>query len=272
MATRVCESVTALSTLEAANAGIKDEDGDKMKELNSQELGILLTPFDLKRLESYANNMLDYHVILDLLPTITGFFFQRRLGDDVRLTPVQSSILLALGMQRKTIEDVEAELHLPVSQALALFVKIVRKITNRLIDIQKAAINAEIPEPSSSVLDTLPVRDQGGENVTASLDKELEDAGKEVTSSINERQRQMLDSLDLKRYAIDDASADWSLAEAQVENNLKGGSGTKGVSTVVSVKATAAGVGQKRKVEESTDGGEKDKKKPTRRGLKKARH
>ena len=112
--------------------GIKDEDGDKMKgiflsqlvsemvefwriyfpELNSQELGILLTPFDLKRLESYANNMLDYHVILDLLPTIASLFFQRRLGEEVRLTPVQSSILLALGMQRKTIEDVEVCLEL----------------------------------------------------------------------------------------------------------------------------------------------------------------
>jgi len=76
-------------------------------EFNSQELAILLTPFDLKRLESYANNMLDYHVILDLLPIVAGLFFQRRLGDEVRLTAVQSSILLALGLQRKTIEDVE---------------------------------------------------------------------------------------------------------------------------------------------------------------------
>lgn len=76
-------------------------------ELDSQELAILLTPFDLKRLESYANNMLDYHVILDLLPIIASLFFQRRLGDQVRLTAVQSSILLALGLQRKTIEDVE---------------------------------------------------------------------------------------------------------------------------------------------------------------------
>jgi N-acetyltransferase 10 len=72
------------------------------------------------------------------------------------------------------------------------------------------------------------------------------------------------------RYAIDDASADWSLAEAQLANNLKGGNGIKGVSTVVSVKATAAG--QKRKLEEPIDGGGKDKKKPTRRGLKKAKH
>jgi hypothetical protein len=68
-----------------------------------------------------------------------------------------------------------------------------------LIDIQKAAIKAQIPEASSSVLDSLPVRREQDENVTATLDKELEDAGKEVESSLNERQRQMLDSLDLKK-------------------------------------------------------------------------
>ena len=70
------------------------------------------------------------------------------------------------------------------------------------------------------------------------------------------------------RYAIDDASADWSLAEAQVASNLKGGSAIKGVSTVVSVKATAA-AGQKRKLEELVDS---SKKKPTRRRLTKAKH
>ena len=58
-------------------------------------------------------------------------------------------------------------------------------------------------------------------------------------------------------------------SETQFANNLKGGSGIKGVSTVVSVKATA---GQKRKLEEPIDGGGKDKKKLTRRGLKKAKH
>lgn len=86
-------------------------------DFSSQELGILLTPFDLKRLESYANNMLDYHVILDLMPTVANLYFQKRLGSDkgegqnaegpVRLTAVQSSILLALGLQRKTVDEVE---------------------------------------------------------------------------------------------------------------------------------------------------------------------
>ena len=69
-----------------------------------------------------------------------------------------------------------------------------------MIEIQKAAIKAQLPEASSNVLDTLPIRqEQQDENVAAVLDKELEDAGKEVESSMNERQRQMLDSLDLKK-------------------------------------------------------------------------
>ena len=110
--------------LEAANVGTKlDEEKSKgmsqpfptmyqsvltlSTELGSAELSILLTPFDLKRLESYANNMLDYHVVLDLLPTIASLFFEKRLGDGVRLTAVQSSILLALGLQRKSIEEIE---------------------------------------------------------------------------------------------------------------------------------------------------------------------
>ena len=66
-----------------------------------------MSPFDLKRLESYANNQLDYHVILDLLPTVASLYFEKRLGEDVHLSAVQSSILLALGSQRKSIEEVE---------------------------------------------------------------------------------------------------------------------------------------------------------------------
>ena len=70
-------------------------------------MAIHFSPFDIKRLESYANNMLDYHVILDLLPAVGTFYFDKRLGAELRLSAVQSSILLALGLQRKTIEELE---------------------------------------------------------------------------------------------------------------------------------------------------------------------
>lgn len=119
-------SVTALSVLEAANAGVKKLDEDSSRgihhivslkdviselfvvvELTSTELAFHMSPFDLKRLESYANNMLDYHAIMDLLPAVASFYFEKRFGVETRLSAVQSSILLALGLQRKTIEEVE---------------------------------------------------------------------------------------------------------------------------------------------------------------------
>ncbi|KAI0754721.1 DUF699-domain-containing protein [Daedaleopsis nitida] len=195
-------SVTALSVLEAANAGVKKLDEDPSRELVSSELSILLSPFDLKRLDSYANNQLDYHVVMDLLPTIAQLYFEKRLGPDVRLSAVQSSILLALGLQRKTIEDIEAELQLPVSQSLALFVKVIKKISKRLLDVQKAAISATLPDASAAAAVTR--TDASGKKaefrpLETSLEEELAEAGDEATRAMREKQRAMIDSLDLSK-------------------------------------------------------------------------
>ena len=178
---------------------------------------MLLTPFDLKRLESYANNMLDYHVVLDLLPTIASLFFEKRLGDEIRLSAVQSSILLALGSQRKSIEEVEVstplfvdgsfpmtlsaktELQLPVAQALALFAKVVRKISKRLNDIQKAAIGASIPEAAATPSSRVNDERADWVSVGINLDDELTQAGNDATDALRVKQREMIDSLDLSK-------------------------------------------------------------------------
>ena len=126
-----------LSVLEAANTGIKYLDSDKIPgwiylpyfgshsylspALTSDELSFLLTPFDLKRLESYAQNSLDYHVILDLLPTVALLYFEKRLGNGVRLSVIQSSILLGMGLQRKSVEEVEVCGHLTFPHTLKHF-------------------------------------------------------------------------------------------------------------------------------------------------------
>jgi N-acetyltransferase 10 len=76
----------------------------------------MFTPFDLKRLESYAQNLLDYHVILDLVPTVAMFYFEKRLGEEVRLSAIQSSLLLGMGLQRKSVEAVEVSSHLSMNR------------------------------------------------------------------------------------------------------------------------------------------------------------
>ncbi|KAG2014403.1 N-acetyltransferase 10 [Coprinopsis cinerea AmutBmut pab1-1] len=291
-------SVTALSILEAVNAGIPKAAGEDASPLNAQELSYLLTPFDLKRLEAYANNTLDYHVVQDLFPAIASLYFTHRFdgtgseegsdggeggkkgGSGVRLTAVQSSILLALGLQRKSVEDVEAELSLPVNQALALLVKIVRKISKRLIEIQKRAVAATVPdlrqkaaEGSARINEVKDVemgstsKEEWQPSVSASIEKELDEAGEGVRRELKEKQKALLESLDLRKYAINDAAVDWDAASAQVQNIAKG---AQGASTIVSLKSSAVkdnseSVGQKRKASlgGAGDGGE-DKKKNRR--------
>ena len=167
-------------------------------DLGVAELALHFTPFDLKRLESYANNMLDYHVVADLLPAAASLYFQGRLSNEIRLSALQSSILLAFGLQRKTVEEIEAELQLPVSQVLAMFVKIIRKITKRLVDIQKAAIGAELPEPDKTGL-TRVENKEGWRNVTQTLEQELDEAGDEATKTLRDKQRAMIGALDLQK-------------------------------------------------------------------------
>lgn len=68
--------------------------------------------------------MLDYHVILDLLPTLSALYFSQRFPEDIKLSGVQSSILLALGLQRKPVEDIEVSLQ--SSNSLLRFDNLIR--------------------------------------------------------------------------------------------------------------------------------------------------
>jgi len=100
----------------------------------------------------------------------------------------------------------QEELNLPVNQALALFVKSIRKINQRLVDIRKSALEAELPPA--------PTADAAGDQralkaaealermkpVEVTIDDELREAGNEVTRELREKQREMINSLDLSKY------------------------------------------------------------------------
>jgi N-acetyltransferase 10 len=98
--------------------------------LSFSDLSLLLTEHDLRRLESYSDNLVDYHLILDLLPVLASLCFTSRLPLAVSCT--QQAILLALGLQHKTVETVSKELGLQVQQVLAQFNKTVRRLSSGL--------------------------------------------------------------------------------------------------------------------------------------------
>lgn len=200
---RVFPSILALSINESANAGSKLDPlstSSSSHSLTKSDLDALFSPFDLKRLDSYANNMLDYHVILDMIPEVARLHFTGRLLPAVSLTGVQSSLLLAIGLQRKVLEDVEKELSLPMSQLLAMFVKMVRKVSTHFRNLLEEAVQETMPLP-------IPTAHNDGDNETADkftllpqgLDDELREGGKEVDRELKEKQKALIDALPLDK-------------------------------------------------------------------------
>lgn len=49
--------------------------------MSRSELAAVFIPYDLKRLEMYSRNMVDYHLIMDMIPAIAKMYFLNHLGD-----------------------------------------------------------------------------------------------------------------------------------------------------------------------------------------------
>lgn len=199
---RSFESPVALSINEAASSGIKYDTSAPTKPLTKAELDDVFSPFDLKRLDSYANNMLDYHVILDMLPTIAHLYFIGRLSPAVKLSGLQTALLVAIGLQRRMLEDVGKELDLNSSQILAMFIKTMRKISSHFRSLVEGAAGEDLPDaPEDAEDDGV----DGGEAtkryqpLAQSLNDELEEEADEVRRAERERMRSMIDALPLEK-------------------------------------------------------------------------
>ncbi|KAI0121133.1 GNAT acetyltransferase 2-domain-containing protein [Xylariales sp. AK1849] len=236
------DSVVALSIDESANTGARIDTSTVPVPLTKAELDPLLSPFDLKRLESYANNLLDYHVILDLVPTLANLYFTGRLKDNIDLSGVQQAILLAVGLQHKDVGAVSQELSIQTSQLLAMFIKIVKKMTTHFSSMIAGAMEIDMPKPDTvgvSVDNATGVHDDEKVDtrfapLETSLEDELEEGGDEALKSIRAKQRELIDSLPLDQYEIEDSAPGWQDAEKQVLSATKRGK----ANPVVSVKST----------------------------------
>ncbi|KAL6077347.1 N-acetyltransferase 10 [Balamuthia mandrillaris] len=206
-----------------------------------QELDWSFTPFDLKRLESYAHNLLDYHAILDLLPQLSRwlFFGKLRLELDVRgsnnensitlmkknvsLSFVQATILLALGLQHKSIDDVLQDLPLQSNQVLAMFSKALKKASQFFKEVQEKFIALELHEQEHEREQQRIAR--SGEKlkklkpIAQSLESELKESALQASSSTpsftkEDRQKEIMASLG-PQFMVRGTDEEW-------ENQLQG--------------------------------------------------
>ena len=107
--------------------------------------------YDLKRLEAFGKKLIDFHLILDLLPGITQLYFSKNLK--LNFSNLQKSLLIAIALQRKSFASLPKEFNFPSSQIVLLFNKLVKIITQTIKSIFEAEIDNSIPQKLPSMDD-----------------------------------------------------------------------------------------------------------------------
>ncbi|GCC31718.1 RNA cytidine acetyltransferase [Chiloscyllium punctatum] len=166
--------------------------------LCKSELEAKFTPYDLKRLDMYSRNMADYHLIMDLIPSISQLYFLNQLGG-ISLTAAQSALLLGIGLQHKSTDQLEKEIALPVSQLLAFFNKIIRKVVQLFNKILEKSVEEQMITTKAVVM----------EPTIKSLSEDLEEAAKEFQDK-HKQEVEKLKGMDLTQYVIRGNEDEWS--------------------------------------------------------------
>ena len=220
----------------------------------SEQLDFLLGAYDLRRLQSYANNLVDHHLVMDLVPMLAGLRFNGKMMTS--LSHVQAAILLGLGLQHKEIDEIGKELGLPGSQILALFNKAVRKMVGTLRKIVEDAESTTLPHTSEDAAAAgVALKPLAGGSLDAELDAGAAASLQKLQDDQARKQAEWLDADgELSRYAIKGSDADWDAAL----NASKGG--LKHVSLKRAVDDNGGGSAKKKK-KDGGDGGKRRKSK-----------
>ena len=103
---------------------------EERKNLSKDQIELFITKYDFKRLEKYSKNMVNYSMIIDLIPTLAKLFFNNQLF--VSLSYIQAGVLLGVGLQNKNFDTIREEFDIETNQILAMFNKMVKKFVSNI--------------------------------------------------------------------------------------------------------------------------------------------
>eukprot|EP00762_Andalucia_godoyi_P001119 ANDGO_01938.mRNA.1 RNA cytidine acetyltransferase len=181
-------------------AGSENDDNEEIR-LSKSELYTHFSPYDLGRLEAYCTGLVDYHVIVDMLPTIAKLLFTDRISFSV--SAAQAAILFALGLQHRSVDDLQKELNLTSAQVLALFGKAIRRISSHFRKIQEREVESKLLSVSDSSRKMIPLK--------KTLDEELKDEPDRTSKKKPEysEMQKMVDGLHLDHYKVVQDDSAW---------------------------------------------------------------
>lgn len=186
--------------------------------MTRSELDQVLSIHDVKRLEGYANSLLDYHIIMDLFPTLARLYFTGRFPKTFQLTAGQQLFLIGLGHQHKTVDDIAKELSIEASQVMSYLQKIIRKMVKLFKELEEKDEMKKLPQYlTSSEVGMQPLAQSLNEDLEAASSRQRGDS--KVDKDTERQQEEFLNSLSLGQYAISEAAQDWS-GNAALKKNV----------------------------------------------------
>jgi len=208
--------------------------------MDATGLSLLITPYDMKRLEQYGNNMADYHLVMDLMPNLARLYFLYQIDGMGRchLSALQQAILVGMGLQCKSADSLAQELDLPTAQLLGLMNTMLRNLTKSLKAVQERSIAKSLETKNLNGVNGV---DKEGKMapLPTSLDSELEEAAKDLKKKQMSELNKLKGHLDFQQYAIKGSDDQWSDA-LKIKDTTK-------IAKLVSVKT-----GEKRPLQEHT--------------------
>ncbi|GMH06651.1 hypothetical protein Nepgr_008491 [Nepenthes gracilis] len=177
-----------------------------------------LSPFDMKNLQAYNDNLADFGLIWDAVKMLGRLYFKEKIP--VTLSCAQASILLCCSLQNRDISYIEGQMELERHQILSLFAKAAKKLYKYIYGIASREIDSALPRLKKIVM----------EPHSISLDEDLNDAAKKVDIDMKGKTGEPLNAEFLQHYAIVDREADFADA-------LQNGGGKILSGGIVSVKS-----------------------------------
>lgn len=243
---------------------VKKRSGTLSTKLTADELHYHQTPHDLQRLELYSRNLCDHHLISDLIPSLAQLYFTGRMGPDFRLSPVQAALLCGIGLQHKNVNDLTAELGLPINQTLAMFNKAVKKMSmafhNLLVEEEsKGLLGGDAMKKAETKVQR--IKDVVGQTLEEDADEGAVAAMKAMTQQGGEptqtkpvksgvtgtRMTPEMNDPEIMKYALKGTDEEWADA-LKDKGGVEDGGGSN-----IQVKRTKVKTPKKRKVGDSED-------------------
>ena len=187
----ILEPHITTSTANDDDNGNEDDIAGNKKDMKKSEIELFLTKFDFKRMELYSRNMTNYNMIIDLIPTIANLYFNKKIY--VPLSYIQAGVLLGVGLQRKSFDEIVQEFNIEINQLLAMFNKMVKKFVNYIKNVYQKDIEMEEEKDYAENKEILKTKNEFGKNILKEMQKELKGEGDKIIEKDRETKKKYME-------------------------------------------------------------------------------